>query len=663
MAAITATLFLSLFLLTLGRAQSQTRPTPAAPPPASDACVGVFLSYSYESGRILPPIRPSDPARQPYRFQSSFTVLNNDAQELKSWRVFVGFQHDEYLVSATNAVLSDGSAMPGPVGNGSVFAGFPNPDLKTGIDTAGDLTQMGVQVELVGTQFGVVPPDVPMPANISLVNDGWICPRPRMQGNRTMQVCCTQDPNFLPNTTSDNEFLPRQNGDLTIMYDITRTYPSNYWAQVTIENHSPLGRLDNWQLSWDWMEDEFIFAMRGAYPSVVDTSACIFGPQGQFYQQLDFSTALNCDRRPTIVDLPLSMTNDTTFGMVPFCCRNGTILPPAMDPSRSRSSFQMNVFKMPPNVNRSDLTPPQNWAIHGRLNPDYTCGAPIRVDPSLFPDPSARLPDSAAVASWQVVCNITARARGSSPPRCCVSFSAFYNESVVPCPTCACGCPGPAARTCSPTGRALLLPPEALLVPFENRTQLAAAWAQLHRNALPAVRPCGDNCGVSINWHVLTDYRGGWSARVTLFNWDDDAFADWFTAVELKRAGLGFEAAYSFNGTAMGLGVGGGVNDTIFMQGLPGLNYLVGEVDGEGRSRGLRVPGKQQSVISFTKRRTPGINVSGGDGFPTKVYFNGEECALPDVIPTSGVGRLVVVGSSGLVQVVVGVLVCVFLRR
>ncbi|GER27403.1 flavin-containing monooxygenase family protein, partial [Striga asiatica] len=43
------------------RAQSQTPPTPAAPSPASDACVGLFLSYSYESGRILSPIQPSDP--------------------------------------------------------------------------------------------------------------------------------------------------------------------------------------------------------------------------------------------------------------------------------------------------------------------------------------------------------------------------------------------------------------------------------------------------------------------------------------------------------------------------------------------------------------------------------------------------------------------------
>ncbi|GFP82414.1 cobra-like protein 7, partial [Phtheirospermum japonicum] len=149
-----------------------------------------------------------------------------------------------------------------------------------------------------GTQFGVGPRGVPMPTNISLVNDGWICPAPTMQGNRTMEVCCTKDPRFQPHTTiDDQEFLPRQDGNLTITYDITRTYESSYWAQVTIENHNPLGRLDNWQLSWDCMEDEFIFAMLGAYPSVVDTSDCIFGPQGQYYQQLDFSTALNCDRR------------------------------------------------------------------------------------------------------------------------------------------------------------------------------------------------------------------------------------------------------------------------------------------------------------------------------------------------------------------------------
>lgn len=95
----------------------------------------------------------------------------------------MGFQHDEYLVSASNAVIADGSAtFPGPVGNGTVFAGFPSADLKTAIETAGDVNQMSVEVDFVGTQFGVDSPAVPMPSNISLVNDGFVCPRPSMQG-------------------------------------------------------------------------------------------------------------------------------------------------------------------------------------------------------------------------------------------------------------------------------------------------------------------------------------------------------------------------------------------------------------------------------------------------------------------------------------------------
>ncbi|GFQ06100.1 cobra-like protein 7 [Phtheirospermum japonicum] len=202
-----------------------------------------------------------------------------------------------------------------------------------------------------------------------------------------MEVCCTKDPRFQPNTTiDDQEFLPRQDGDLTITYDVNRTYESSYWAQVTIENHNPLGRLDNWQLSWDWMEDEFIFTMRGAYPSVVDTSDCIFGPQGQYYQQLDFSTALNCDRRPTIVDPPLhDQQHQPRNG--PLLLPQRTILPPAMDPSKSKSSFQINVFKMPPNTNRSYLTPAPELGHRRPSEPGPTSAGPRPGQPVPLPRP------------------------------------------------------------------------------------------------------------------------------------------------------------------------------------------------------------------------------------------------------------------------------------
>lgn len=451
-----------------------------------------------------------------------------------------------------------------------------------------------------------------------------------------MHLCCIKDASFRSNITAENEFLPRQDGDITIMYDVMRSYETDYWAQVSISNHNTLRRLDNWKLSWEWMRDEFIYGMKGAYPYVVDTSYCIFGRQGQFYKDMDFSAALNCERRPTIIDLPPTRANDTNLGGIPFCCRNGTILPPNMDPSKSKSIFQMQVYKMPPDLNKSELIPPQKWKIiNGTPNPDnqYQCGPPVRVSPSTFPDSSGLPTESRSIASWQVVCNIT-RPKQTSP-RCCVSFSAFFNDSAIPCSTCACGCNNIPIQTCSPIERALLLPPYALLIPFENRSVEAVEWAEIKRRSVPNPLPCGDNCGVSINWHLLSDYRGGWTARITLLNWGETDLADWFAAVQLDNAGPGFEQVYSFNGTTLA-----GSNNTIFLQGISDFNNLAAEKDDANPRKHPRVPGYQQSVILFTKKTTPNINVARGDGFPKKVIFNGDECALPAVLPSSSGSKI-----------------------
>lgn len=88
----------------------------------------------------------------------------------------MGFQHKEILVSADRAVLADGTPFPADVSNGTVFAGrFPETDLKTAVQTAGDFNKMQARIELVGTEFGVAPPTAPLPNNITLVNDGYSC--------------------------------------------------------------------------------------------------------------------------------------------------------------------------------------------------------------------------------------------------------------------------------------------------------------------------------------------------------------------------------------------------------------------------------------------------------------------------------------------------------
>ncbi|CAL9182005.1 unnamed protein product, partial [Musa hybrid cultivar] len=129
----------------------------------------------------------------------------------------------------------------------------------------------------------------------------------------------------------------------------------------------------------------------------------------------------------------------------------------------------------------------------------------------------------------------------SKASRCCVTYSSFYNASVVPCNTCACGCDDGVA--CDPDAPALLLPPEALLIPFDNRTAKAKAWAKLEHHHVPNPPPCGDNCGVSINGHIVSNYRNVWTARITLFNRKGYTFKDWFVTVEMDKAYLGFQKA------------------------------------------------------------------------------------------------------------------------
>lgn len=110
---------------------------------------------------------------QAWSFKSQLSVLNGGVDELKAWKVFVGFQHDEILVSAEGAMLSED--LPAKVGkNGTTLMGYPKADLKTAIDTAGDMEQIQAQVQMKGTMFGMKT-GTPMPKTIRLDNDGFKC--------------------------------------------------------------------------------------------------------------------------------------------------------------------------------------------------------------------------------------------------------------------------------------------------------------------------------------------------------------------------------------------------------------------------------------------------------------------------------------------------------
>ena len=432
----------------------------------------------------------------------------------------------------------------------------------------------------------------------------------------TIQTCCTKVNSSI--VLEDTTYLPRYTGDITISYDVLRALTNQYSAQVTISNDNPTGRLDYWNLQWTWQYGEIIYSMKGATTTSQDQNACIFGDAGKYYANVDFSQVTSCQSTPTIIDLDQYKANDSTLGRIDYCCRNGTLLPSIQDASKSKSVFQLLVFKLPPESDNSTLIyPPINWKLNGTFNADYTCGQPRLVEPTVNADSGTAQRSLSSVLTWQVTCNVTSKP--STPPKCCVSFSSYKNASVIPCKACACGCSSLPSK-CNASSEALFIPVELATVPTANRTAKTLAWYQLNRWNVPEILPCPDNCGVSVNWHLVSDYSKGWSARMTIFNWKGMQFQDWSAAVELAAVVYpGFQQAYSFNYSNPG-------NNTVIVYGLSGLNYLNGIYD--------NYPGIQQSVLSFTLEGVTG-NVTSQNFYPTKVFFDGNECALPGIYPAS----------------------------
>ncbi|EMS46163.1 hypothetical protein TRIUR3_25946 [Triticum urartu] len=299
--------------------------------------------------RIRPFVDPAAAAagRQPYSFRASATVLNNGVRTLPSWALLVAFAHGEILVSLDGGVLTFGDDLPynttAAGGGATSLSGNPQTDLLTPIDTAGDLTRIQATVRLVGTLFAGPEPVVTLPSAISLADPAYTC-SPVATAPTVLSACCVliapDQPSAVP-PAAGNTYLPRVTGDLVITYDVLQAHETTYLALVTLENNAPMGRLDGWELSWEWRRGEFVNSMRGAYPREGDARGCLYGPQGQYYKDLDFSKVLNCERRPVVHDLPPSRRDDTSLGQIEHCCRNGTILPKTMDEAQSKSAFQM----------------------------------------------------------------------------------------------------------------------------------------------------------------------------------------------------------------------------------------------------------------------------------------------------------------------------------
>lgn len=147
--------------------------------------------------------------------------------------------------------------------------------------------------------------------------------------------------------------------------------------------------------------------------------------------------------------------------------------------------------------------------------------------------------------TWNVTCTYS-QFLAQKTPACCVSLSSFYNETIVNCPTCSCGCqnnitnPGSCVEWVPfyfilfhillPT---LILICKTLFMYLEplwcficilnrgNSPYLQSAVNGPGKNSFtPLVQCTSHMCPIRVHWHVKLNYKDYWRVKITVTNFN-----------------------------------------------------------------------------------------------------------------------------------------------
>ncbi|CAK9234045.1 unnamed protein product [Sphagnum troendelagicum] len=291
------------------------------------------------------------------------------------------------------------------------------------------------------------------------------------------------------------------------------------------------------------------------------------------------------------------------------CCKGGVLEAFAQDPAQALAVLQFTVGNSG-NTNKT-VALPHNFTLLSP-GPGYTCGPAVHVPKSLFPSADGRR-WTEALMTWNVTCTYS-QFLAQRAPSCCVSFSAFYDDTIVPCPTCSCAC-----LTNSTTP--IITTPKTLT---NSQTcvdpEIPAILNPLGTGAnMPDVLYCTqDMCPVKIHWHVYINYEEYWRVKLTVTNRDfSKNFTDWNVVAQHPNFD-NFTEAFSFSYKPLNP-YGSYTNDTAMFWGLPYYNQMLLQAGPEGNV---------QSDLLFGKDAK--FTLSNGWAFPSRIYFNGDDCVLPE---------------------------------
>ncbi|KAJ3705977.1 hypothetical protein LUZ61_009682 [Rhynchospora tenuis] len=378
------------------------------------------------------------------------------------------------------------------------------------------------------------------------------------------------------------------NGNITIKWDVMQWTPDGYVAVVTMFNFQQYRHIQapGWQLGWTWAKKEVIWSMVGA--QTTEQGDC-----SKFKGNIPHC----CKRDPTIVDL----LPGTPYNMqIANCCKAGVISSFNQDPANAASSFQVSVGLA--GTTNKTVKVPKNFTLKAP-GPGYTCGAAKIVKPTKFVTQDGRR-TTQALMTWNVTCTYS-QFLAQKTPTCCVSLSSFYNDTIVNCPTCSCGCqnnntnPGSCVEGDSPYLQS------ALNGPGKN-------------SYAPLVQCTSHMCPIRVHWHVKLNYKDYWRVKITITNFNYRMnYTQWNMVVQHPNFD-NLTTLFSFNYKPL-TPYGAGINDTAMLWGVKFYNDLLMQAGPYGNVQSELLFRKDSNTFTFDK----------GWAFPRRIYFNGDNCVMP----------------------------------
>ncbi|KAL5176970.1 Protein COBRA [Glycine soja] len=377
------------------------------------------------------------------------------------------------------------------------------------------------------------------------------------------------------------------NGNITIKWDVISWTPDGYVALVTMNNFQRYRHIASpgWSMGWTWAKKEVIWSMMG----------------GQTTEQGDCSKFKGgiphcCKKDPTVVDLlPGTPYNQ----QIANCCKGGVLSSWVQDPTNAVSSFQVSVGRAG-TTNRT-VKVPKNFTLKAP-GPGYTCGPAKIVAPTKFITSDKRRVTQ-ALMTWKVVCTYSIFLAHKTPT-CCVSLSSFHNNTIVPCPTCSCGC----RSNSSQSGRC----------GNPDTPHLASVVAGSGKNNFSPLVQCTHHmCPVRIHWHVKLNYKEYWRVKVTITNFNYRMnYSEWNMVVQHPNFD-NLTQLFSFNYKS--LTPYGSINDTAMLWGVKFYNDFLNQAGPNGNVQSELLFRKDKATFTFDK----------GWAFPRRIYFNGDNCVMP----------------------------------